>query len=188
MFEVPARTEAEAMVLTDKEATSYQMQIIYPVVKAQPDKTLGDYRHSIEEQLVISMINRRLSDLAKSSNPPFPYAAVNYGEEWARGYENFSAFALFSEKGPEQALNALTAELVRAKQYGFTQSELDLAKKNVMSRIEKIYNERNTTESGNYVAEYVRNFFTDEPIPGKEKETVAKLCLRPFVKKNKCFT
>jgi zinc protease len=169
-FDVPARTKAEAMVLTDKEATNYQLQIIYPSQVAKKQKTVGDYRRSIEEQLVQTMINRRLSDLTKSSNPPFPYAAVNYGEEWARGYEDFSAFALFGDKGPEQAINALTAELVRAKEYGFNNSELEVAKKNLMSSIEKIYNERNTTESGNYVSEYVRNFLTDEPIPGIENE------------------
>jgi zinc protease len=169
-FEVPARTKAEAMVLTDKEATNYQLQIIYPSQVAKKEKTVGDYRRSIEEQLVITMMNRRLSDLSKSSNPPFPYAAVNFGEEWARGYEDFSAFALFGEKGPEEALNALTAELVRAKEYGFNNSELELARKNLMSFIEKMYNERTTTESGDYVSEYVRNFLTDEPIPGIENE------------------
>src|SRR5690606_29226361 len=94
----------------------------------------------------------------------------SYGEEWARGYENFSAFALFGENGPEAALNGLTAELVRAKQFGFNASELELARKGMMSMIEKAYNERNTTESGAYVNEYVRNFLKGEPIPGIENE------------------
>ncbi|HRO44149.1 MAG TPA: pitrilysin family protein, partial [Flavipsychrobacter sp.] len=169
-FEVPARTKAEAMVLTDKEATNYQLQLIFPTLKSQPNKTLGDYRKSIAQQLVVAIINRRLGDLAKGSTPPFPYAAVSYGEEWARGHENFSAFALFGEQGPEAALNALTGELVRAKQFGFNTSEAELAKKNVMSFIEKAYNERNTTESGRYVDEYVRNFLKEEPIPGIENE------------------
>lgn len=169
-FEVPARTKAEAMVVTDKEATNYQLQMMFPAKKATPNKTLGDYRQSLAQQLVTSMINRRLNDLAKSSNPPFPFAAVSYGEEWARGYENFSAFALFGENGPEAALNGLTAELVRAKQFGFNASELELARKGMMSMIEKAYNERNTTESGAYVNEYVRNFLKGEPIPGIENE------------------
>ncbi len=169
-FDVPARTKPEAMVLTDKEATNYQLQLFFPPVKSAPQTTLGDYKHSIERQLVTMMINRRLADLAKSANPPFPFAGVSYGEEWVRGYENFSVFALFGAEGPQKALSAVTAELARAKQYGFNASELDLAKKNLMSRIEKAYNERNTTESGDYVMEYVRNFLNAEPIPGIENE------------------
>ncbi len=168
-FEVPARKAAEAMVLTDKEATSYQLQLIFPSVKKLDEKTVGDYRENIERQLVTQMLNRRMSDLARSSNPPFPYAYVGF-DGWARDYENFSAATSFGADGPEKALNALTAELLRAKQYGFTNSELELAKKGVMSFIEKAYNERNTTESGNIVGEYVRNFLENEPIPGIEAE------------------
>lgn len=169
IFEIPSRTKPEAMVVTDKEATQYQMQVIFPTIKDPIEKTLGDYRHSIEERLVTMMINRRLSDLARSSNPPFPFAATGY-DGWGRGYKAFTAFTMFGEEGPEKALTALAGELVRAKKYGFTQSELDIAKKNIMTGIEKAYNERNTTESGDYVMEYVRNFLTQEPIPGIENE------------------
>lgn len=169
MADVPARTKAEAMVLTDKEATNYQLMLIFPTVKKDKEKTLGDYKQFIERQLVLDMINTRLADLVRSSNPPFPFAAVSF-DGWARGYENLSAFAVFGDGGPRKALDALTAEMVRAKQFGFTQSELELAKKKMMANIEKSYNERNTTESGTYVDEYVRNFLEDEPMPGIENE------------------
>lgn len=168
-FEVPARTAPEAMVLTDKEATNFQLQIIFPSVKKGDESTLGGYRDNLKQALITQMWNQRLSDLARSSNPPFPYAAVGY-DGWARGYESLSAFAMYGADGPEKAMNALTAELLRAKEHGFTNSELDMVKKSMMSMVEKLYNERNTTESGSLVGEYVRNFLEDEPIPGIEKE------------------
>lgn len=168
-FPVPARTSSEAMVLTDKEATNFQLQIIFPSVTKGDESTLGGYRDNIKQALVTQMWNQRLSDLARSSNPPYPYAAVGF-DGWARGYESLSAFALFGADGPEKAMNALTAELTRAKEYGFTNSELEIAKKGMVSFIEKAYNERNTTESGSLVDEYVRNFLEAEPIPGIEKE------------------
>lgn len=169
VFDVPARTKPEAMVLTDKEATNYELQIIFPSVKKDVEKTLGDYREFLEKQLVTQMLNRRLSDLARSSNPPFPFAQTGF-DGWARGYESFSAYTLFGENGPETALNAVTAEIVRARKYGFNNSELELAKKNMISAIEKAYNERSTTESRNLVGEYVRNFLQGEVIPGIENE------------------
>lgn len=168
-FDMPARTNATAMVLTDKEATQYQLQIIFPAEKKGADKTLGDYRQGISERLVTLMINRRLNDLTRSSNPPFLYAMTsNYS--WARNHQAFNAFALMGKDGIEHALMSLTGELVRVREYGFTQSELELAGKNIISSIEKAYNERNTTESGNYVNEYVRNFLTGEAFPGIENE------------------
>ncbi len=168
-FAIPARTTSEAMVLTDKEATNFQLQIIFPSVKKGDESTLGGYRDNLKQSLITQMWNLRLSDLSRSSNPPFPYAAVGY-DGWARGYESLSAFAMYGTDGPEKAMNALTAELIRAKEHGFTISELDRVKKSMMSMVEKLYNERNTTESGSLVGEYVRNFLEDEPIPGIEKE------------------
>lgn len=169
LSDVPARTKAEAMVLTDKEATNYQLQLIFPSYKKKEEKTLGDYRANMVHTLMTQMLNRRLNDLARGSNPPFPFAVTSI-DGWARGYESFSTFTMFGKEGPEKALNALTAELVRAKKYGFNAGEMELTKKEMLSGIEKIYNERNTTESGNMVDEYVRNFLTDEPIPGIENE------------------
>lgn len=167
--EVKARTAPKAMVLTDKEATNYQLQIMLPTKKVEKDVNLGDYRQSLVRGLMQQTLNRRLRDLSQSSKPPFPFAQVSISG-WARGYEGVSAFAMFGEEGPEDALMALTAEMKKAKEFGFTKSELELAKKNMLSFIERAYNERNTTESGRLVGEYIRNFLEGETIPGVENE------------------
>jgi len=43
-------------------------------------------------------------------------------------------------------------------------------KKEMLRMIEKVYKERDKTESRNYVSEYTRNFLVGEPIPGIEYE------------------
>lgn len=180
-FDVPARTQPSAMVLTDREATQYVMQIFFPTQKVEPDITLGDYRNTICERLVTMMLNNRLSDLARSSEPPFLYAATgNYS--WARFHEAFTGIAVMGKDDIEKSLMALTAELVNARDNGFTATELELARRNMMSVIEKAYNERNTTESSAYVDEYVRNFLTGECIPGIENEYTYYQQILPQVK------
>ncbi len=166
---VEARKVAKAMILTDKEATNYSLQIIFPSVKKDEEVTVNDYRKMMIRGMVSDVINRRLNDLARSSNPPFPYAYAYVGG-WARDYENLIGFTMFGEDGPEKALMALTAEMKKAKEFGFNESELELSRKGMMSFIEKAYNERNTTESSRLIGEYVRNFLENEPIPGIEKE------------------
>lgn len=166
---VEARKVAKAMVLTDKEATNYSLQIIFPARKAKKEFTIGDYRDFMVRSLMTSVINTRFRELAQSSNPPFPYAYTYVGG-WARGYENMIAATMFGEEGPEKALNALTAELKRAKEYGFNEAEVERAKADMLSGMEKSYNERNTTESSRMIGELIRNYLESEPIPGIEKE------------------
>lgn len=163
------RTKPEAMVVTDKEATFSLLQIMFPHSKKATETTLADYRNSLTRQLAIQILNRRLSDLANSPNPPFPFAQADF-DDLIHGYESFAAVTSFGPEGPQKAMDALTGELLRAKKFGFNQSELDLAKKDLMSGMEKAYNERKTTNSDNYVEEYIRNFTDNEATPGIENE------------------
>ena len=168
-LEVQPRKAPVAMVVTDKEATNSVLLITYPFMKKHDEVTVGDYKNDLVKELAQAMLNRRLSDLAQGDNPPFPFAGVGF-EDLVHGYEAFNAYALFSNDGPEKALNALTGEMERARKFGFTAGELELAKKEMLSNIEKTYNERTTTDSKVYVEEYIRAFLTNEPFPGIANE------------------
>ncbi len=166
---VPARENSRAMVVTDKEATNYVVQVQYPIHKEKEEITLGDYRSNLVKNIFTSLINQRLGELSKSSNPPFLYAGAGYGSE-ARYYEGFNAVAVAGQQGVDTALTALMTEIERVKQYGFSESELDRAKKNQMADVEQLYNNRAKTESGQLADEYIRLFLTQEPSPGIANE------------------
>jgi zinc protease len=166
---VVPRKAPEAMVVTDKEATNSVLIITFPYVAKHYQTTLGDYKEDLKRNLVVAMIDRHLSDLSQSSNPPFPFAGVGF-DGFIHGYEGLEAYALFGNDGPAKALNAVTAELERSKKFGFTETDLELAKKEMLSTYEKQYNERKTTESKDYVREYVDAFMEKEPYPGIENE------------------
>ena len=163
------RTTPEAMVCTDKEASRTSLQIMFPSMEKRNGHTLADYRNFIKRSLIQSMFGHRLSDLVQSSNPPFPYAYAGV-EGWMHGYESFALFTTFGGSGPEKAINAVTAEVIKARKFGFNESELEMARKEVMSSMEKTHNEMKTTESGNYVEEYIRAFLEGEDFPGTENE------------------
>src|SRR5688572_22750757 len=48
--DVPPYASSQAMVVTDKEATSYSVAINYPAFKNAPSVTIGDYRDDLIEQ------------------------------------------------------------------------------------------------------------------------------------------
>jgi zinc protease len=166
---VPPYNDNESKVVTDKEATSYSLIVNYSSEKTHPTVTLGDYKEDITKNIFSTLLNNRLSELTQKENPPFIYAFAGYGS-YARGYETFNASIGTGDKDAATGLKAFEEELERVKKYGFTKPELDRAKSDMLSQMERAYNERNKTESINYAEEYIRNFLTQEPIPGIEKE------------------
>lgn len=166
--EVKPYSEASAMVLSDPEATNFEFNIMFSSRKKTEEKTLKDYRDYLIRNLFNQMLNKRFQDLSQSATPPFVFA-VSYIGGYARGYESLALIAI-PASDINTAINATIAELLKAQQYGFTNTELELAKKNMLSSVEKQYNERNTTESGRYVNEYIQHFLDKEPYPGIENE------------------
>jgi len=166
---VNPRKAADAMVVTDKEATNSLIILTFPSTKKRDVVTLGDYRQMLVDEIASTIINERLSDLVKSANPPFPYAQVGV-DDMIHGYQALQAYVLFGDNDVEKALNGITAEVIRAKKFGVTETELELARKDMLSSIEKAYNERKTTNSNAYIGELVRVFLEGEPAPGLANE------------------
>jgi len=158
---------------SDKEATYSAADISY-LEAGEPKiiKTVADYNDNIIDNLLFSIVNNRLQELADSPNPPFTYGYVDKSEfmGFTRTKNAFSGSAYTKEGKQLDGLKVVLREIERARQFGVTQSELDRAKDEMLSSMEKSYNNRNTTESSNYVDEYVRNFLKKEPIPGIEWE------------------
>lgn len=155
----------EALVITDKEATNYSASIAYSAFPEKQSTTVGGYKNDILKNIFTTLLNQRLRELTQKENPPFLYAGVGFGSE-ARGYDQFGAQTGFANGGANKALAALMEEIERVKRFGFTQPELDRTKQNLMAGMDKQFNEKNKTESSGYAEEYIRNFLTNEPIPG----------------------
>lgn len=163
--DVPPYASSDAMVVTDKEATTYDAVIEYPAYKTSAPVTVGDYAHTLAKSLFTSMLNRRLQELTQQENPPFVYAGTQFGG-YARGYENFEVYTGSGDVAPGRAVTATMEEIEKVKRFGFTEPELDRAKKNLMAAYERAYNDRNKTESSSFAQEYINNFLEQEPIPG----------------------
>ncbi|RXK62398.1 insulinase family protein [Lacibacter luteus] len=166
---VPPYAANEVMVLTDKEASSAEVSINYPVFKSEATTTVADYRNSIIRSLFTRMLNQRLQELTQKENPPFNFASGGFGS-YARGYDAFSIYAGAGTSDVKKTLQALLEEVERVKRFGFTASELERSKKTTESYYERAYNNRDKNESANFVDEYVNYFLKNEPSPGIEYE------------------
>lgn len=167
--EVPTRAATEGLVVTDKEAGASTLFIRYQIQKMEEQSTFGAYRKALIESLYGQMLSERMQELTQQANPPFIQGGSQTGKV-VRGYKSYNAYAVVGKGGVQPAIDALIEEDERARKFGFTDIELDRAKKNLMRGYERAYNERDKSDSAGYVAEYIRNFLEQEPIPGIANE------------------
>jgi zinc protease len=164
---IPARSKADAMVLTDEEMPNTIVFVFNFIKPAKKINTWADYRQSVLQDLVNNLINQRLEELTQKDNPPF-VTAFSGREQIVRGYEGFFSYALLGSSTPGQAIDALIQETERARKFGFLQSELDRAKADLLNQSEQAFNEKDKMESSRLVGGYVNHFLQNSPIPGVE--------------------
>ncbi len=167
LYDVPDHPETIFAIASDPEATRNEATIYFKR-PLREDGSEAAYRQSLVENLYSAMFNSRLDELRQQSEPPFLYAYSGGGA--FRTKEFYVLGAGVQANGVEAGLEAVLTEAKRVQQFGFTQSELDRQKTDMMRGMERAYNERDKTQSRRYAAEYIRNFLENEPIPGIEYE------------------
>lgn len=169
-YGVPSHNETYVSILTDPEQQYNVLQVYYLQPSIPQDKTEGDYRSSLVRQLFNEMLNDRLQEIAQKPGAPFLQGFSNYGK-FIGDKDALSLFAV-AKNGETiaKSTEVLLAENERVRKFGFTETELERAKKSIFSNIENSYNERDKTRSSELVQELIDNFLDNEPIPGVEYE------------------
>ena len=115
------KTEAKVLV---QPGTSLNMQVSWVrPPDLRPDR-LAKRREDLIEQLGFAVLNRRLSALTRSANPPFLGAAAFKADQGHSADITTIAMAAQTD-GWREGLAAIETEQRRAVQYGVRQDELD---------------------------------------------------------------
>ena len=168
LFQVPPHSETLFAIASDQEARFSRVGIYYKL-PVRDSRTIGDYRTGLSEMLYQQMFNERLLELSRTAEAPYLVAYSGKGR-YVRGAEVLYLNAQVKENGIPAGLTALVQEAKRAKQYGFKPSELERTKAGLLRMMEQAYQEKDKSESGQFAAEYVRNFLIKEPVPGIDAE------------------
>lgn len=161
---VPLREHDDYLVIADPEYPYTTVQVNY-LRPAEDDSTVADYRENLISSLVNSMLNERLSEIAREPNSPFLSASVS-AYRLVRPIQVSGLFAQVQEDSIAKGLEAILTEAKRVREHGFTPTELERRKLEYLRAYEKAYTERENTNSAAYADEYVSNFLEGEPIPG----------------------
>lgn len=168
-FPVPANSEPLISVVTDKEAMGFNASIFFKHSKSE-NITFGDYRNQLMRTLYTGMLNNRLQEIAQKPESPFLYSYAGYGSFIGRSVDVYSLSVGAKENQIDKSLEVVLTENERVLQFGFTASELEREKKEILSNFEKMAKESEKTESRSYADEFIRNYLDKECIPGIQKE------------------
>ncbi len=173
-FQVADNAEPIVSICTDPEETNYNISVYYKhdIVPFEERNDIQYWLKGYIDELVATMYNNRMEELTQKANPPFIFGYGYYGTFFVSDTKDaWTGLAYAKDKdGIDEALSAIVAENKRMQQYGFTASEFERAKADLMKRIENQYDERDKQETGRLFYPILNHFLTNEPLMGIENE------------------
>ncbi|MEG1037574.1 MAG: insulinase family protein [Mucinivorans sp.] len=162
-------TEPRIAVITDPEQTSTALSLIYRhrPIDNKYNNTAMKLKNDMVNNIATSMLDARLSNVAKESNAPFQGAACGV-------MDYYNPFDLFITQGSarqgeaDRAFRAMYTEVLRAARSGFVLPEFDRSKANMLSSIEQTYNNRGDRRNGQFTKALLSNFISNTPYPSAE--------------------
>ncbi len=163
---VPDHKETLVSIETDKEYPNSSVALLW-LRPADTTRTVGDMRRAYIASLYDGMVNARFGELSQQPSAPFAYAGSGRGS-FVRTKDVYQLSAGVKESGFVEAAQALLAEADRIARDGFTATELDRLRTNMLRSLDQAYAERAKTNSGVYAQQYVGSVLAGNPIVGIE--------------------
>lgn len=161
-FKVPLSGGTRFSINSDKEAPFTQIQVMYQHPEKEI-KTLGDFKDNLARSLYNRMLNARLYELRQQTNPPFTFASSGYGGDLG-GLDAYFISAFTPEGLGLAGLEVILTETRRALLHGFTGTELERAKAEMLRSAEKAFKEKDKSQSSQLVMQGVYHFLNDSPL------------------------
>ena len=122
------------------------------------------------QDLIATLINNRLSEYQQTPGCNYAYAGVNFDDFWVSKTKDSFDVIIIGKTGVNKATEDAMGIVARACKTGFTDSELERARDEILSQYEKFFNERNNTNSDIFGELLYRHFIDNTPHPGAEME------------------
>ena len=154
----------------DPEVRNVSFDLMFkvdPLIPREYRNTQAYFPVEYLRSVMVSMLRARFRELAKVPDSDIAGANVSLGRFFmAATKEALSIEATSKTDDVIPAIQSVYREVLRAVQGGFTVGEYERARAEFLSHMERLYENRNNTESSAYGQEYVRSFIDNSPIPG----------------------
>lgn len=171
--EVPDHDEPISIIATDPELTSTTISIMVHSdaldreTRATAVGPMVDYIKNV----ISSMMSYRFAEIQQQPNAPFRSASLSMSPYIVAATEDALTLDVSAFDGEYlKGMNAAVGELKRAWEYGFTQSEYDRVRTEVLASYDNMLKEKDNRTNEAYAKEYAQHFTTGGYIPGIETE------------------
>lgn len=167
--ELGPRTEATFEVITDVELQRTEVDVYWRL--ADPGlQTQASVRSAFVRSVALSMLNTRLFELVQGGESTMLSARSGVG-----GFTPSTQIVTLSAQTPPDQVDAGLAELLtqieQARQFGFSQTELDRALGEISSAIDQEFASRDTRQDRDYATDLV-SYTMQRTVPTNPDETL----------------
>lgn len=179
VYAVPAHDSTLYSVVADPEATSASVSV-HGKRPVQIGRTEASYRQALVETLYHAMLYDRLSELTLKPEAPLLSVGSSQGV-LVRTKAADVLSATVRQHRVEEGLQVLIRESRRVAKHGFTASELERQKRDLLRRWEQMFDERQKMPSAQFAAEYVSHYLYGGPLLSVEMEYALHRRLLPTI-------
>lgn len=166
---VADNTEPMIAIETDPELTSSDVDFLIkrPAVPNAYNNTIAVYMLDQMLEAASTITNLRLAEIAEK--PGAPFLSANFGNISISDFTDGLYGSVSARNGEiPQAFEAFYAEIEKVRRYGFTPSEFERVKIDMLRAAECTYEARNDKRSGQFVRAYIGNYSQNAPMPSAE--------------------
>ena len=178
-YKIPDNTEPVIGIITDPEATSTSIEILWKSEPMPEELNSTDMGMMMEliKQYVSTIMSERFNDITSKPDAPFLSAYMGIGE-LCETMEVTMGQVVARDGESIEAFKAYMTEAEKMKRYGFTDDEVSRAKDNILSYYEKKAQGASSRKNADFINDYVNNFFDNYPYmdPQAEYETAKLIC------------
>lgn len=166
-YPVPDNDQPIYVVDKDKELQQVEAMMMFKhePLPREMCNTAAYFALNYAKNVIMQAINARLDELGQKADCPYLRAGCYDGMYIMS--KTMEAFNVYYTPKPGQdvaATEAVMAELERIRRFGLTAGELDRAKQEYMSSMEKLYDNREKQQNSYFVNRYVRAFLSNHPL------------------------
>ena len=179
LFEVPGNEEPQVDVFTDPEAP-YTQVVLVRKLSPETGRDVAALQRGLTSRLAFAMLNARLFERGQEADPPYLGSFAGAGPfVLTLDIEQFAVAT--TQEGVERGVTAMLEEIQRAGQHGFTESELEREKINLLSGAERQYTNRDQIDSSEIAGWYREHFLSGAPATGIEAQWELYQALLPQI-------
>ena len=172
-YPVPDNDTPIYVVDKDKEVQQGIIDIFFKS-EAFPDSLKNSVAYAgiqYLQNVACGMMNARFNEQSTKPDCPYLGAMVRYTDYLLSKTKAAVELIVVPKPGQDTAaLRAAMQDVVRARRFGFTDTEYGRMRDELMSQLEEVYTNRTKQYNAFYTQQYVDNFLDNEPIPSVADE------------------